>query len=72
MSSGDKLSKGDAVMIWGLTGRTDLNYFLAAVTHELAESDAGADPRIGVLVHNFGTERVRVKPQNLKPVDIWA
>jgi hypothetical protein len=69
MSSDDPLSEGDAVMIWGLTGRTDLNYFLAAVVHPLAQSDAEADPRIGVLVHNFGTERVRVKPQNLLRVD---
>lgn len=69
MLSDDPLSAGDAVMVWDLTDRTDLNHFLAAVVHPLAQSDAEADPRIGVLVHNFGTERVSVKPQNLLRVN---
>ena len=63
-----ELRKGDAVMVWGLVNRADLNKFCGVVTHPLAPGGAFAT-RIGVKVfNNNATESVRVKPENLLPI----
>tara|TARA_X000001036_G_scaffold125966_2_gene119299 strand:+ start:1737 stop:2798 length:1062 start_codon:yes stop_codon:yes gene_type:complete len=73
------LLKGDKVMVWGLSGRTDLNNKAAVVTHPLVISAEGTPPRatampsprpqfqnrIGVKVHNMEEEKVCVRPANL-------
>jgi len=63
-----ELRKGDAVMVWGLVNRADLNKFCGVVTHPLAPGGAFAT-RVGVRVfNNNATESVRVKPENLLPI----
>ena len=63
-----ELRKGDAVMVWGLVNRADLNKFCGVVTHPLAPGGAFAT-RVGVRVfNNSATESVRVKPENLLPI----